>query len=102
MIRGAIIALCTTLATGYVSSARADSARGCTYLGLEGCYYLQVGKQRVALTAEPGVVLPPPRTYILAKGKFYKIEIGFCGVSRGFRASSVIATKRFCPPQVAK
>jgi hypothetical protein len=70
---------------------------GCTMLGLEGCYLFQAGKERVTLTANAGVVIPPPRTFIVAKGKFEPVQIGFCSVKQRFHASSIIATKRKCP-----
>lgn len=104
-----LIALCVALfahgqASAEMAKAKPKPAKemtvsGCTFLGLEGCYYINVGKERVTLTANAGVVIPPPRTFVIAKGKLVPVEIGFCGVKHSFHASSIVSTKRLCPPK---
>jgi hypothetical protein len=107
MIRALVIAgLMVAAGPAFAEMARAPAKpkpakeitrSGCTFLGLEGCYFFQAGKEKVTLTADPGVVIPAPRTFIVATGKLVPVEIGFCGVKHRFHASKIISTKRLCP-----
>jgi hypothetical protein len=105
-----LIALCVALfAHGQASAEMAKAAKpakpakemtvsGCTFSGPEACHYINVGKEKVTLTANAGVVIPPARTFIVATGKLEPVQITFCGVTHTFRASKIIPTKRACPP----
>ena len=103
-----LIALCVALfahgqASAEMAKAKPKPAKemtisGCTFSGPENCYYINVGKEKVTLTANAGVVIPPARTFIVATGKLEPVEIGFCGVKHRFHASKIIPTKRACPP----
>ena len=70
----------------------------CTFSGPEACHYINVGKEKVTLTANAGVVMPPARTFIVAIGKLEPVQITFCGVTHRFHASKIIPTKRRCAP----
>lgn len=69
---------------------------GCTSSGFSGCHLLHVGKQNVLLTAKAGVVLPPPKTFVVATGTMGAAPPNICSVSKQFIASKIIATKRKC------
>jgi hypothetical protein len=65
--------------------------KGCTSVGVNGCVF--VGG--AMLTADPGVVIPPAKTYIVAKGKM-TTGPDLCFAGKQFHAKSIIATKRRC------
>ena len=81
-----------------VRPAKEMTVSACTFSGPEACHYINVGREKVTLTANAGVVMPPARTFIVATGKLEPVQITFCGVAHTFRASKIIPTKRACPP----
>ena len=70
--------------------------RGCTSSGFAGCSLLQIGKQNVMLIAKPGVAVPPPKTYVIAKGIMAAAPPNVCNVTKQFTASKIVATRRAC------
>jgi hypothetical protein len=48
------------------------------------------------LTAKPGVVVPPPKTYVIARGTLGAAPPNVCNVTKQFIASKIVATKRKC------
>ena len=88
---------CAALIVMGAQSARADWIRGCTSFTTDTCYLVKHHHHRAALIADPGVALPAPGTYIIARGKFFKPELDACGgAARAFRVTKLIATRRVC------
>ena len=69
------------------------TVRGCTSTGYSGCTLLMVGKQNVLLIAKPGVVQPPPKTFIIATGTMGAAPPNICNVTKQFTASKIVQSK---------
>lgn len=106
MIRALVIAgLMVAAGPAFAEMARAPATpkpaktitvSGCTSSGFSGCHLLRVGKQNVLLTAKAGVVLPPPKTFVVATGTLGAAPHNICNVTKQFIASKIIATRRAC------
>ena len=83
-------------ATPKPKAPKQTTVSGCTSSGYSGCHLLRVGKQNVLLTAKADVVLPPAKTFVVAKGVMGNAPPNICNVTKQFVASSIIATKRAC------
>jgi len=69
---------------------------GCTSSGFAGCSLLLIGKQSVMLIAKPGVVVPPPKTYVIARGILAAAPPNVCNVTKQFTASKIIPLPKKC------
>ena len=94
MLRTLVIAS-VMLAAGQ-ALAKEVTVRGCTSSGFVGCSMLVVGKENMLLTAKPGVVVPPPKTFVYATGTIGAAPPNICNVKRQFIASKIVATRRMC------
>jgi len=94
MIRTLVIA--TMLVAAGPALAKEKTIRGCTGAGFAGCATMQLGKDTVMLFGKPGVVLPPPKTYIIATGALTPAEGNVCRATLKMLASKIIHTRRAC------
>ena len=83
-------------APAYTKPAKEVTIRGCTGAGFAGCSTIQRGKDTVMLFAKPGVALPAPKTYIIAKGTLSPAEGNVCRATLKMLASKIIETRRAC------
>ena len=69
---------------------------GCTSSGYAGCTLLKAGKDTVLLKANAGAVMPPAKTFVVAKGTMGAAPPNVCNVTKEFSASNITQTKRKC------
>lgn len=72
------------------------TVHGCTSSGFAGCSLLVIGKENVMLTAKAGVVVPPPKTYVIARGIMGAAPPNVCNVKRQFTASKIVVLPKKC------